>query len=78
MTQKIYKSKCCNSDFYIDGDNYNVCRKCEDECDVVEVCEVCGGDGFVEVMGDGDNFEWDVIGTTPCTECANGDDLTLY
>lgn len=39
--------------------------KCE-----VDVCKHCGGeDGehlLIEVMGDGPNFEWDVIGTKPC------------
>jgi len=32
-------------------------------------CENCNGDGFVEIMGDGDNFEYDVIGTKPCPDC---------
>lgn len=30
------------------------------------VCELCNDTGVIEVMGDGDNFEWDVIGTKPC------------
>jgi hypothetical protein len=38
-----------------------------------EVCEKCGGDGYIEIMGDGENFEWDVIGTKPCSECQNDD-----
>lgn len=36
-------------------------------------CEECGGDGFVEIMGDGPNFEWDVVGTRPCSECSDVD-----
>jgi hypothetical protein len=31
-----------------------------------EVCEFCGGDGFIEEYGDGDNFEYDVIAEHPC------------
>lgn len=31
-------------------------------------CELCGGTGEVEIMGDGDNFEWDVVDVKPC-EC---------
>ena len=38
-----------------------------------DVCESCDGDGFIEVMGDGDNFEYDVIGTKPCPECSDND-----
>ena len=33
-------------------------------------CETCNGDGYVEEMGDGANFEWDVIGTKPCPDCS--------
>jgi len=32
-------------------------------------CETCGGDGIIEEMGDGDNFEYDVIAEHPCPEC---------
>lgn len=35
-----------------------------------ETCETCGGDGLIEIMGDGANFEWDVIGHKPCPDCA--------
>lgn len=38
-----------------------------------DVCESCNGDGFIEIMGDGDNFECDVIGTKPCPECSDND-----
>lgn len=38
-----------------------------------EVCEKCGGDGFIEILGDGDNFEVDVVGTKPCPECQSND-----
>ncbi len=33
-------------------------------------CEICDGTGWIEDMGDGDNFEWDVIGyrRCPCNE----------
>lgn len=34
-----------------------------------EKCERCGGDGYIEIMGDGENFEWDVVDTKPCPEC---------
>lgn len=37
------------------------------------LCEKCNDTGFleVEIMGDGENFEWDVIGhkTVSCDEC---------
>lgn len=29
-------------------------------------CIHCGGTGVIEVMGDGPNFEWDVIAEKPC------------
>lgn len=29
-------------------------------------CEICNDEGFVEVMGDGENFEWDVVGYKRC------------
>ena len=32
-------------------------------------CETCGGIGYLEVLGDGDNFEVDVIATKPCPDC---------
>jgi hypothetical protein len=44
-----------------------------------EICEVCGGDGFIEEYGDGDNFEYDVIAEHPCPNgCAKnvGTDTT--
>ena len=33
-------------------------------------CEECGGDGIIEIMGDGENFENDVVDTKPCPECS--------
>lgn len=48
----------------------------EDECPENpenKVCEKCGGDGYIEIMGDGDNFECDVIGHKPCSECNDND-----
>jgi hypothetical protein len=32
-------------------------------------CDTCNDDGYVEIMGDGGNFECDVIGTKPCPDC---------
>ena len=32
-------------------------------------CPRCGGSGSIEIMGDGDNFEWDVVGYKPCPDC---------
>lgn len=32
-------------------------------------CDLCNGEGLIEIMGDGVNFEWDVIGTKPCPHC---------
>ena len=31
-------------------------------------CDLCQDQGFVEIMGEGEGFEWDVIGTKEC-EC---------
>lgn len=33
-------------------------------------CSICKDEGRVEVMGDGANFEWDVVGFKTC-ECKN-------
>jgi hypothetical protein len=30
-------------------------------------CELCQDTGEIEVMGDGDNFEWDVVGIKQCS-----------
>lgn len=38
-------------------------------CDCI--CEECNGEGFVEEMGDGENFENDVIGTRNCSTCSD-------
>lgn len=35
----------------------------------MKTCEKCSGTGVIEIMGDGANFEWDVIDTKPCGEC---------
>lgn len=32
-------------------------------------CEYCNGDGYIEIIGDGDNFECDVIGHKDCPHC---------
>lgn len=34
-----------------------------------ENCEECNGDGWVEIMGDCGNGEWEVIATRTCYEC---------
>ncbi|MDZ4241132.1 MAG: hypothetical protein U1D31_03375 [Patescibacteria group bacterium] len=36
-------------------------------------CQFCAGEGIIEIMGDGDNFEWDVVETKPCKECRQED-----
>ena len=65
----MQKTKCCGVGFHRAGnknDRYNACDECHDECEIIEVCDECGGDGYVEIYGDGENFECDVIGTAPC------------
>lgn len=49
--------------------------KTEKEIDRHEnpVCEECGGSGMIEVLGDGDNFEVDVIGHKKCSNCNQND-----
>lgn len=32
-------------------------------------CTKCQNSGFVEVLGDGDGFEADVVDVKPCPEC---------
>lgn len=32
-------------------------------------CRTCDGVGYIEELGNGDNFEVDVIGTKPCPDC---------
>ena len=39
-----------------------------------EKCEECNDSGYIEIMGDGENFEWDVVGTQRCPECNNQED----
>lgn len=34
-----------------------------------DVCPECHDDGYIEVYGDGEHFEWDVVDTKPCPEC---------
>tara|TARA_R110000868_G_scaffold160448_3_gene390072 strand:+ start:2508 stop:2651 length:144 start_codon:yes stop_codon:yes gene_type:complete len=36
-------------------------------------CERCDGDGYIEIMGDGENFECDVVDTKPCPDCSDVD-----
>lgn len=36
-------------------------------------CERCGDTGVIEELGDGENFEVDVIGYKPCPDCNNQD-----
>lgn len=46
----------------------------EDECPANpenDVCETCGGEGYIEELGDGDHFEVDVIGHKKCPDCNN-------
>ena len=39
-----------------------------------EECEKCNGTGYIEIMGDGENFEWDVVDTKPCGNCTLNDE----
>lgn len=36
---------------------------------VDDVCERCKGEGLIEIIGDGENFECDVIGYKKCPSC---------
>lgn len=38
-------------------------------------CDECQDYGYVEIMGDGPNFDFDVVGTRPCSTCAAPDDI---
>lgn len=37
--------------------------------ELTQACPTCDGDGVIEIMGDGANFEWDVIAYKPCPYC---------
>ena len=42
----------------------------EDEVEVIEDCEMCGGDGYYEKIGGVDGaFEADVVGIEKCQSC---------
>lgn len=41
-------------------------KKDEPEEETKFNCERCEDTGLIEIMGDGDNFEWDVIGHKRC------------
>ena len=43
------------------------------EIETMYDCDMCQDDGYIEEMGDGENFEWDVIGHKKCPKC-NEDD----
>lgn len=49
------------------------CGNCEGTGVVEAVCERCNGEGKVEKIGDGENFECDVVGTKPCPECSGSE-----
>lgn len=36
---------------------------------MLEMCTDCDGTGVIEILGDGDNFEVDVIGEKVCRKC---------
>lgn len=41
----------------------------EEETDEKFDCKTCRDERVVEVLGDGDNFEVDVVGYKPCPDC---------
>lgn len=49
------------------------CNTCEGTGMVEDKCEKCGGSGVIEILGDGENFECDVIGHKPCPDCRDND-----
>jgi hypothetical protein len=59
------RSECCNAEVIeeeiANNQFINVCTMCNDECNVVDVCADCNGDGYIECT-DGT----DVTDTRPC------------
>lgn len=46
------------------------CRRNGCNCKCGEYhCDTCNGTGIVEILGDGENFECDVIGYKKCLVC---------
>lgn len=61
------ESSCCGAKVYRDTD---ICADCGEHCETVNyACSVCKDKGYVEIMGDGPNFECDVIGYKKCSNC---------
>lgn len=42
------------------------CEKCEEEREPEPFCKDCNDTGRIEIMGDGANFEYDVVDVKPC------------
>ena len=36
-------------------------------------CERCDGEGYIEIMGDTENSEWEPIGFKDCPDCKEYD-----
>lgn len=39
------------------------------QAETEEVCDVCNGDGYVDIDGDAGDHGWDKIGEKPCPKC---------
>jgi len=70
MTERERLCQCGDTEMqHVDG-----CEQCIiPECGCKEFeeisCGSCNDTGVIEIMGDGENFEVDVIGKKPCPEC---------
>lgn len=56
---------------FFDENDLPTIEKAKNQFERQENCLVCEGEGLIEEYGDGENFEWDVIGTHPCPGCNN-------
>lgn len=60
---QIGNSECCDAPIYVNL----ICSEClEHATPIIYNCDDCQDSGEIEIMGDGDNFEWDVVGIKRC------------
>lgn len=68
-------SNCCGAEAYSNGDSgtedYGICPDCKEHCELIEVCDECGGEGVIEKNvcrgEEGMMIEMDIM--VVCPEC---------
>jgi len=62
-------SDCCGAKVELDSD---ICSDCGEHCGVLELCEVCNGEGTVDVLDTSKSMEMRInppIKTIVCPQC---------